>query len=201
MDLILSRDSATNTVISSNNIPLYKIHTPSSLLEWNTTITRIDSDDNGSAATPPGSRPSSIANSNIYSSSFTGSSDRLIPSNTKLEPLIHIRWHLVAATKLRFNGGHEMNLDEYMGTEGFLGRHRTFHGPDGRPYKWTTGLTCSTLKLNDGSKTPIARYHHQQLGIIGKPRKARIEVYKDGLHMVDTIVITFAIVEKMRRDD
>jgi hypothetical protein len=123
MDLILSRDSATNTIISSNGIPLYKIHTPSSLLEWNTTISRI-SKSSSSTTTPQ-------SNSNIYSSSEspTSSSEHLIPSNTKpsLSPLIHIRWHLVSTTKLRFtstsNGSHEMNLDEYMGTGGFLGRY------------------------------------------------------------------------------
>jgi hypothetical protein len=89
----------------------------------------------------------------------------------------------------RTNGPSVLPAQQYVTTHHLL----TIHPPRLTP--------ITQLKLNDGSKTPIARYHRQQLGIIGKPRKARIEIHEGGIHMVDAIVITFAIVEKLRRDD
>jgi hypothetical protein len=54
--------------------------------------------------------------------------------------------------------------------------------------------------LNDGSGTPVARYHRKRFGIIGKARKPCLEILEAGKGIADEIVVTFAYVEKLRMD-
>jgi hypothetical protein len=57
------------------------------------------------------------------------------------------------------------------------------------------------LFLNDSSKTPIAKFHRQHAGSKDKePVQASLEIFEEGLHMVDLIVVTFVYIEKMRKD-
>jgi hypothetical protein len=46
----------------------------------------------------------------------------------------------------------------------------------------------------------VARFHRATLGIIGKKRKAMLEVSPEVAHMMDTIIMTFIYVEKLRKD-
>ena len=54
--------------------------------------------------------------------------------------------------------------------------------------------------MNDSAKTPVARFHRRQLGIIGKSSPASLEIYAAGKDMVDFIVVTGVYMEKRRRD-
>lgn len=46
----------------------------------------------------------------------------------------------------------------------------------------------------------MASYHRQKIGFIGDPRPASLEIFPQGLHMVDLIVVTFIFVEKLLED-
>jgi hypothetical protein len=54
--------------------------------------------------------------------------------------------------------------------------------------------------VDDGSKTIVARFHDSTLGIIGKKRKASLEILPAGTHIIDQIVITFLYMDKLRKD-
>jgi hypothetical protein len=69
------------------------------------------------------------------------------------------------------------------------------------PYS-TTIIDIAILKLvlNDESKTPVARGHRSNIGLIGKRRQARLEIYPGFEHLADILLITFIYVEKIRKD-
>ncbi|TFK34281.1 hypothetical protein BDQ12DRAFT_727059 [Crucibulum laeve] len=56
------------------------------------------------------------------------------------------------------------------------------------------------LVMNDGAKTPVARFQQQRLGIISKARPASLEIFPAGDHIADVIVVTFVYIEKLRKD-
>jgi hypothetical protein len=56
------------------------------------------------------------------------------------------------------------------------------------------------LVLNDGSETPVAESHRSDIGIFGKPRQARLEIFPGYEHLVDILLITYIFVEKLRKD-
>jgi hypothetical protein len=61
-------------------------------------------------------------------------------------------------------------------------------------------LALLKLVLNDGSKTPVAQGHRSNIGLIGKRRQARLEIYPGFEHLADILLITFIYVEKTRKD-
>ena len=56
------------------------------------------------------------------------------------------------------------------------------------------------LRLNDGSKTIVARGHRSNVGVIGQPRQARLEILPGFEHFVDIILVTYVYAEKLRKD-
>jgi hypothetical protein len=54
--------------------------------------------------------------------------------------------------------------------------------------------------LNDGSGTPVARYHRKSFGIIGKAKNPCLEILEAGKGIADEIVVTFVYVEKLRME-
>ncbi|KIM49875.1 hypothetical protein M413DRAFT_439006 [Hebeloma cylindrosporum] len=72
-----------------------------------------------------------------------------------------------------------------------------FTGPDGREYVWSLG-NSTKLCLNDPERTPVARYHHRTLGLIGEARPARLEIFAAGKDMADIIVVTCICMEILR---
>jgi hypothetical protein len=46
----------------------------------------------------------------------------------------------------------------------------------------------------------IAKFHRKQYGILSKRRDAYLEILEGGTHILDQIVITWILVEKLRRD-
>ncbi|KAG1732934.1 hypothetical protein EDB19DRAFT_1855240 [Suillus lakei] len=108
-----------------------------------------------------------------------------------------IEWHIFASSKFRFRGT-EVETKEFIPRRGLWGRKRVFTGPDGCPYRWD--LQFRVLSRDDGSRTEVARFHRATLGIIGRKRKATLEVSPEVAHMMDTVIMTFIYVEKIRRD-
>lgn len=110
-----------------------------------------------------------------------------------------IEWHALASSKFRFRGT-EVETKEFIPKKGLWGRKRVFTGPDGRPYRWDLKRRVVVLSRDDGGRTEVARFHRATLGIIGRKRKARLEVSPELAHMMDTVIMTFIYVEKLRRD-
>ncbi|KAG5637190.1 hypothetical protein H0H81_005447 [Sphagnurus paluster] len=82
----------------------------------------------------------------------------------------------------------------------FLLRHRVFTASDGREYKWLLQALTSKLIINDGTKTLVAYFHRRGLRVIGKPKRASLQIFASGAHIVHEILITFIYVEKIRND-
>ncbi|KAJ4471132.1 hypothetical protein C8J55DRAFT_435669 [Lentinula edodes] len=78
-------------------------------------------------------------------------------------------------------------------------RHRIFTGPDGKEYKWVLGFYTPELILNDGSNTPVARFHRRKFILWNTP-PGYLEILPSGVDMIDTILITFIYIEKLRKD-
>lgn len=57
------------------------------------------------------------------------------------------------------------------------------------------------LRLNSGSKAIVARYHSRRSSPFGKALSAYIEIFPAGEWIVDTILITFIYIEKLREDE
>ena len=56
--------------------------------------------------------------------------------------------------------------------------------------------------MNDSAKTPVARFHRREWGIISNSESppATLEIYTAGKDMVDLIVVTGVYIEKLRRE-
>ena len=58
--------------------------------------------------------------------------------------------------------------------------------------------------MNDSAKTPVARFHRRQCGIISNSSNSlpanTLEIYEAGKDMVDLIVVTGVYIEKLRRE-
>lgn len=115
------------------------------------------------------------------------------------EVIAEIEWHSWFSSKLRFNGT-EVETEDFIPARGFLRRKYVFTGPDGRSYRWDLHRSVVVLSRNEELRTEVARYHRATLGIIGRKRKATLEVSLGVAHMMDTIIITFIYVEKIRRE-
>ncbi|KAG2070041.1 hypothetical protein BDR04DRAFT_1100714 [Suillus decipiens] len=117
----------------------------------------------------------------------------------QFEVLGEIEWHTFTSSKFR-TGGTEVETKKFIPEKGLFGQKRVFTGPDGRPYRWDLETTVVVLSRDDGSRMEVARFHRATLGIIGKKRKAMLEVSPEVAHMMDTVIMTFIYVEKLRRD-
>jgi len=63
------------------------------------------------------------------------------------------------------------------------------------------GLSHPKLVLNDGSNMVVARGHRSNVGLVfGKPRQARLEIFPNFEHLVDIILVTYVLTEKIRKD-
>jgi len=96
-----------------------------------------------------------------------------------------------------------------------MASHRVFTGPDGREYKWLLNaagpevnciiyvvlllsLRRYQLRLNNGSKTVVARYHSDTFR---KSRGAYLDISPAGERIVDMILVTFIYIERLRKDE
>ncbi|KAG1815445.1 hypothetical protein EV424DRAFT_1348440 [Suillus variegatus] len=98
----------------------------------------------------------------------------------QFDVLGEIEWHTFVSSKFRSHGT-EVKTDVFIPKRGLWGRKRVFTGPDGRPYRWD--LTSRVV-----------------VGILGRKRKATLEVSPEVAHMMDTVIMTFIYVEQLRKD-
>ncbi|KAG2034539.1 hypothetical protein BDR03DRAFT_597125 [Suillus americanus] len=118
----------------------------------------------------------------------------------QFDVLGEIEWHTLASSKFRY-GGTEVEAKQFIPKKGLLGRKRVFIGPDSRPYRWDLNFRVLALSRDDASRTEVARFHRANLGIVGRKRKAMLEVSPEVAHMMDTVIMTFIYVEKLRKDN
>ncbi|KAJ8520071.1 hypothetical protein ONZ45_g3076 [Pleurotus djamor] len=114
--------------------------------------------------------------------------------------LAEIEWHRMGSTVVKFKG-RSMSVGELFRRVGFAWRHRVFVGPDGKEYIWKLGSRSSKLFLYDTVEMPIARSHKSSLGVFGSSHPASLEIFPEGEHMLDMILVTFVYIEKQRRDN
>ncbi|ESK82737.1 hypothetical protein Moror_5671 [Moniliophthora roreri MCA 2997] len=123
-------------------------------------------------------------------------------SEERFANLGRIDWRTLQSSTIQILD-QQMETKDFFRSEGWSGkkRNRIFTGPDGKEYKWILGSFTSKLVLNDGTETPVAKFHQSNMGLFEKKRRGVLEIYPPGEHMVDLILVTFVYVEKIRRDD
>ncbi|KAG2041940.1 hypothetical protein BDR03DRAFT_946015 [Suillus americanus] len=117
----------------------------------------------------------------------------------QFDVLAEIEWHRFSSSKFR-HGGTEVETKEFIPRRDLWGQQRVFIGPDSRPYRWDLEFTVVVLSRDDASRTEVARFHRATLGIVGRKRKAMLEVSPEVAHMMDTVIMTFIYVEGLRED-
>ncbi|KZP15110.1 hypothetical protein FIBSPDRAFT_978472 [Athelia psychrophila] len=141
----------------------------------------------------------------ILSSNRVTTISKVVPNNSPDDMSDHftelavIEWHPIASSVLKY-GDLEVQMNDFMPPTGLSRRCRVFTAPgDGRSFKWKLGKWSCALTVNDDSKTAVAQGHRNKLGIIGKPRPARLEIFSGFQHLADIILITYIFVEKLRK--
>ncbi|PFH53535.1 hypothetical protein AMATHDRAFT_137257 [Amanita thiersii Skay4041] len=136
---------------------------------------------------------------------------RVVPNNSvnKKKPSLQdefgelgrVEFHTLSPSVLRFGGRrHETNtFFSKKGLSGY-GRNHAFTGPDGREYMWKLGLKVPELLINNDDQTPVATFHRGRFGIFRKSQPASLEIYPEGMHMLDLIMVTFVYIQKLRND-
>jgi len=170
MHLLLSRDSPGNTTITnSTGQVLYRSSTP---FKWSGRTTTV---------------------SKVVPNESDGDHMR-----DRFAELAQIEWNGPKTSIFRYHGNQSFTKD-FFKHEGKGGRRRYFTASDGSSYMWILGVYVASLEVNDLTRTLIARSHRHHLGLIGKARKAYIEILPEGEHILDDIVVTWVFAEIVRR--
>jgi hypothetical protein len=56
------------------------------------------------------------------------------------------------------------------------------------------------MVVNNEEKTTVARFRRKNRGIVGATCTAALEITSTGEHMVETILVTFIYIEKLRKN-
>ncbi|KZP03095.1 hypothetical protein FIBSPDRAFT_769478, partial [Athelia psychrophila] len=130
---------------------------------------------------------------------------KVVPNNSpddmsdRFTELAVIAWHTMGSSVLKY-GDLEVRTKVFIPSTGIIPRCRVFTAlGDGRSFKWKLGKWRCALTVNDDSQTAVAQSHRNKLGIIGKPRLARLEIFPGFEHLADIILITYIFVEKLRK--
>ncbi|KAI0081486.1 hypothetical protein K474DRAFT_1350434 [Panus rudis PR-1116 ss-1] len=182
MKLQVSKSSSTTNVFLSRSdlgdlTPLYYIHTPGFFNVKTSFIYKIAPD---------------------VADRYRGRKDLKEDDLAGQEDMARINWHRMSSSQLVYNGA-MVDIDDFMPIKEFWRGARTFQGPDGRAYVWNESLAACHLDLDDGSKHPVKVAKFKQRNIL-KGRRACLEIFPAGEHMVDLIVITWLYYETRRRD-
>ncbi|KAG2365611.1 hypothetical protein BDR07DRAFT_1607358 [Suillus spraguei] len=127
------------------------------------------------------------------------SNDNQYHMHDHFDVLGEIEWHTFGSSKFR-SGGTEVKTGKFIPKKCLRGRKRVFIGPDKRPYRWDLESKVVILSRDDGFRMEVARFHRASLGITERKHKAMLEVSPEVAHMMDTVIMTFIYVEKLRRD-
>ncbi|KAM6502722.1 hypothetical protein JOM56_002699 [Amanita muscaria] len=119
--------------------------------------------------------------------------------------LAEITFNPIAPSVLRFGGEEHKSNQLFTKTgSGWYGSSRAFIGPDGIEYEWIVWLEVSKLVRRVDSErdtTPIARfYNRRRRRGVSRKRPVSLEIFPEGMHMIDFIVITFVYIQKLRND-
>jgi len=181
MQFTLSNSVPLNTVFTDEDgLPMYKVQTPFKLLgEKKTTISRM-------------THVESIGSSNGKKAGKNGE---------HYTQLAVIEWKNDVSESLFKFREKETTVGEYFQAykQGWRGKDRVFSGPDGQDYRWRMSSSNAELTQQHPERSPMARYEPEQLSVLGKTRKATLEIYPEGEHMVDAIVVSFVYIEKIRK--
>ncbi|KAF9467770.1 hypothetical protein BDZ94DRAFT_1247646 [Collybia nuda] len=184
MHLYLSNASPINSIYANaDGQALYKVRTPSRLFGRTTAICSIIE----------GGVPARTEQ-DIYQNGAT---------QDRFGQLAKFEWKSFRSSKIRFTSrGREVKTRSFFKKQGmgWHGRSRAFVAPDGREYRWRLSANPE-LHLNDETKAPVARFHSGRSGAFCKPQSACLEILPAGEHIIDTILVTFIYVEKLREDE
>ncbi|KAF9023917.1 hypothetical protein BDZ89DRAFT_146397 [Hymenopellis radicata] len=113
------------------------------------------------------------------------------------DTVARIRWKKGGSTVLEV-GRREVKAKKYF-HKGWSGG-QTFVAPDGNEYKWIIKKSKPEL-VRSGmlGNTPVAKFHRKHSRLFTKKRKAYLEVFPAGEHIVDAILVTFIYIETARR--
>ncbi|KIK64381.1 hypothetical protein GYMLUDRAFT_161037 [Collybiopsis luxurians FD-317 M1] len=218
-------DFLNNTYCDDHGKAVYKVHTPFALRGTTTISKALDYQPTVSPSPPSASHPSQAGDDDDVASLDSGSRRRSLSihdseeqpretnphadigeagadsSSQNFEYTAQIDWRIIRSPRIRFaNGrysGQEVLASDMFRKEGWgwWGRHRVFTGEDGKEYKWRLRSTYCELSINDTGKTPVAKYHAKAFS----KDKPFLEIFPEGLHMLDEIFVTFMYVEQLRR--
>ena len=59
---------------------------------------------------------------------------------------------------------------------------------------------CRQLSQDDATRRELARSYRRSLGIFGPKREPSLDIHPDLMPIIDTVVLTFVYVEKLRMD-
>ncbi|KIL61371.1 hypothetical protein M378DRAFT_60564, partial [Amanita muscaria Koide BX008] len=93
-------------------------------------------------------------------------------------------------------GGQEYETSRFFSKVGWK-NDLGFTGPDGVDYKWRLRNKALQLVRRNADKTPIALFHPRVIGWPRKPRLASLEIFSEGTHMVDLIVVAYVFVQEV----
>ncbi|KAF8352172.1 hypothetical protein F5887DRAFT_16376 [Amanita rubescens] len=112
----------------------------------------------------------------------------------RLAHLAEIKFNTISSSVMSYDGK-VYETSQFFSKKGWVW-HRTFTGPDGLEYQWILGYGPELLR-RDAARTPVARFH---LGCVCRGRPPSLEIFPEGMHMVDLILVTFVYIQKIRND-
>jgi len=128
--------------------------------------------------------------------------DSELGEDTKLLHPVHemaeIQWNGRSSSRVVF-GSRVMKITEIL-TKAGRGGYSFAFTVDGQSYIWDLGYLGTSpgvLKLADEPGTVIARLHKGQRLI--NARKPVLEIYEEGMHFQDLLLLTFIYTERRRR--
>ncbi|EIW74410.1 hypothetical protein CONPUDRAFT_160118 [Coniophora puteana RWD-64-598 SS2] len=112
-----------------------------------------------------------------------------------VEIVAEIEWGMIHH-RFRF-AGQELEAGNFIPSRG----KRVFNGPDGREYEWKMcdNLTSCELRTTQDKHT-IARSHRAHFHFFSDNERPKLEIFPEGCHMLDAIVMTFVFVDHLRRE-
>ncbi|KAJ8094059.1 hypothetical protein PM082_009949 [Marasmius tenuissimus] len=111
--------------------------------------------------------------------------------------LARIEWKTIYSTFML--GGEAVDANKFFRKEIWKRMNRIFTGGDGQEYRWIIRWLAPELVINDEVRTPVAKYHRSGKSG-GKKQQGVLEIFPEGEHIIDLIVITFIYVETLRRE-
>ncbi|KAF8622045.1 hypothetical protein AX15_007328 [Amanita polypyramis BW_CC] len=130
-----------------------------------------------------------------YTSNQLGSSGDSVSTAPQMVPLADIKFNWFNPERIVLDGiKHEASQFLRLKRMWWPGSSdRIFTGPDGRAYQWS----MDPIRLFHRDAL-LARFHKRSIGILNKPHPPYLEIFPEGMHMVDLIMVTFVYVLELK---